>query len=307
MVCPRSAAGVLTRVLVLGAGGMLGHKLVQRLGQALDVWTSFRRFDARLQATGLFGRPQVLDGVDAWAPESVARALEAAQPEWVINCIGVIKQLTEGKEPREAIYLNALWPHLLAERCAAHGARLLHVSTDCVFSGRRGRYLETDPTDAEDLYGRTKALGEVDCPGCLTLRTSIVGRDLFASVSLIDWFLTQRGGRVRGFARAVYTGLTTDALSREIQHLVGMRPPLEGLYQVSSQPINKYDLLQLVNEAFDAGVTIDRDEEFFCDRSLVSDRYWRAVGREPPSWRAMVLEMANDPTSYDRIRSLKTD
>lgn len=295
------------RVLVLGGSGMLGHKLVQILSRDLEVSATFRRFDPRLRATGLYGKVQVLDGVDAWAPESVLRALDAAEPQWVINCIGVIKQLKEAKDPREAIYLNALWPHLLAEHCAARGTRLLHVSTDCVFSGRRGRYLESDVTDAEDLYGRTKALGEVGRPGCLTLRTSIIGRDLFANVSLIDWFLSQRQGRVRGFARAIYTGLTTEALSREINHLVGMRPALEGLYQVSSDPINKYDLLRLVNAAFGTGVTIDRDDEFVCDRSLASDRYWRAVGRKPPTWPGMVREMAADPTGYDVFRSPAPD
>jgi dTDP-4-dehydrorhamnose reductase len=294
----------MTRILVLGGGGMLGHKLVQRLGAHHEVWATFRRFDARLEATGLFDRGRLLDQVDAWSPDSVARAVEAVRPAWAVNCIGLIKQLEEAKDPREAIYLNALWPHLLADSCVSQGVRMLHVSTDCVFSGRRGRYLESDLTDAEDLYGRTKALGEVNRPGCLTLRTSIVGRDLSANVSLIDWFLAHSGGRVRGYARAVYSGLTTEALSREVGHLIGMPSPLEGLYQVSSHPISKFDLLHLVNQAFDAGVAIDRDEEFVSDRSLVSDRFWQAVGREPPSWQAMVVEMARDPTAYDRFRTL---
>jgi dTDP-4-dehydrorhamnose reductase len=244
----------------------------------------------------------VIEGVDAWELDTVRRAIAQVRPDWVLNCIGIIKQREEAQDPTQAIYVNALFPHLLGQACRQAGARLIHVSTDCVFSGRRGPYHETDPSDAEDLYGRTKYLGEVAGPGCLTIRTSIIGRDLLRSLSLVDWFLSQAGKEVRGYARVLYTGLTTTALSMELWRVMASYPHLEGLYQVSSAPITKFDLLVMLNEAFHTGTTILRDETEVSDRRLISDRYWRETAGRPPLWPKMVAELAADPTDYARFR-----
>ncbi len=283
---------------------MLGHKVWQVLGTEFQVYGTMRRFDDHLRRTGIFDEQRIVTNVDAWCLDSVRRAITETRPEWVINCVGIIKQKQIVHDPKQAIYINALFPHLLAEICAEHGSRLIHISTDCVFSGRKGSYLETDPSDAEDQYGRTKFLGEVSSPGCLTIRTSIVGRDLFSDESLFDWFLSQAGKRVKGYARAIYTGLTTPALSREIGRVISRFPSLEGLHQVSSVPISKYDLLQMVNTAFHAGITIDRDEDFVLDRSLLSDHYWEMTNSQAPSWQQMVAELSQDPTDYNGFRRL---
>ncbi len=295
----------MTRVLILGGGGMLGHKAWQVFrAQGGDVFVTFRHFDERLRATGMFEGSRVIEGVDAWELDTVQRAIAQARPDWILNCIGIIKQREEAKDPTQAVYVNALFPHLLGEACREAGARLIHVSTDCVFSGRRGPYRETDPSDAEDLYGRTKYLGEVPGPGSLTIRTSIIGRDLFRDLSLVDWFLSQAGKQVRGYARTLYTGLTTTALSRELWCLVSEQPSLEGLYQVASAPITKFDLLVMLNEAFHTETRIVRDETEVSDRSLVADRYWQETGGHRPSWTQMVAELAGDPTDYRRFRTL---
>jgi dTDP-4-dehydrorhamnose reductase len=223
------------------------------------------------------------------------------RPDVILNCVGVIKQLDAAKDARASIYTNALFPHLLAAEATERGARVIHVSTDCVFSGERGSYRETDFADARDLYGRTKLLGELPAPH-LTMRTSIVGRELFSSLSLLDWFLSQRGRRVRGFQRAIYSGFSTIALSREIARVISDRPKLAGLYHVSSEPIAKYDLLHLWRSAYGVDIEIEPDDAFLCDRSLLSGRYRADAGFTPPSWPEMVDEMARDATPYARIR-----
>ena len=293
----------MTRVLVLGGAGMLGHKAFQTLSERFETWVTFRRFDERLRASGLFPESRVIAGVDASALETVRDAVDRARPDVILNCVGVIKQLDAAKDARTSIYTNALFPHLLAAEASERGARVIHVSTDCVFSGDRGQYGEEDFADARDLYGRTKFLGELPAPH-LTMRTSIVGRELFTTLSLLDWFLSQRGGTVRGFRRAIYTGFSTIALSREIARVIGERPGLTGLYHVSSEPITKYDLLHLWREAYGVEVGIEPDDAFFCDRSLRSERYRADAGFTPPSWPDMVREMARDATPYERIRGL---
>lgn len=293
----------MTRVLIVGATGLLGHKVWQVLGRHCEVYGTVRRFDNRLRATGIFDEERMIKDVDAWNMDSVQRALKQVKPNWVISCVGLVKQKEIAHDPTQAIYINALFPHLLAEACCTDGIRVIQISTDCVFSGKRGKYTEADASDAEDLYGRTKFLGELTRSGCLTLRTSIVGRDLFSDYSLIDWFLSQAGGEVRGYDRAIYSGLTTAALSREVWKIISQYPDLEGLYHVSSPAVTKFALLQMVNTAFNTGINIIQDQQFNLDRSLVSDRYWSETRSSPPQWREMVDEMAGDPTNYREFHS----
>ena len=301
-VDPCDGRPITMRVMVLGAAGMLGHKAFQVFSRLFETVATFRCFDARLRSTGLFPQSQVIDGVDATELESVRRAIMEFRPNCVLNCIGIIKQLKEAKDARASIYTNALFPHLLAEICEDTGSRLVHVSTDCVFSGKCGRYTEEDQSDAEDLYGRTKFLGEVDYPHAITVRTSIIGRELFSNVSLVDWYLSQRVEKVRGFTNAIFTGLTTIALSRELARIIEQFPELSGLYQVSSEPISKYDLLNLLRISFGVDVAVEPFEEFRCDRSLRSDRYRAATGFRPAPWPAMINEMAADETPYEKQR-----
>lgn len=285
-------------VLVLGAAGMLGHRVMLDLAPRFDLVGTVRTSAASHANHPILGRMRLLGDVSADDLGSVERAIADTRPAAVVNCIGVIKQLPEAKSPLPAIAVNALFPHQLAQLCRAAGARLVHIGTDCVFSGRKGGYTEDDISDAEDLYGRTKYLGEVTGPGCLTLRTSIIGRELKGHVGLVDWFLAQRGRTVRGFARAIYTGLTARRLAGLIGDVLERHPGLEGLWQVSSDAVSKYELLGLLNDAFDLGATIERDEAFVCDRSLDSRRFRQATGFRPATWPEMVRELAEDPTPY---------
>jgi len=203
-----------------------------------------------------------------------------------------------------SISLNALLPHRVSLICRAAKIRMIHISTDCVFSGKKGNYLESDKSDAEDLYGRSKFLGEVAySPHSITLRTSIIGRELKTRLGLIEWFLSQKDGdTIRGYKHAIFSGFTTDELSRIIMSNIIPYPELTGLYHVSSDPINKYNLLQIANQVFGRRINILPDEDFFMDRSLDSTRFRQATGYQPPSWPEMIQELAKDSHFYDQLK-----
>ncbi|HEX2036605.1 MAG TPA: SDR family oxidoreductase [Chloroflexota bacterium] len=291
------------RVLVIGASGMLGHKLWQVLSPRYDTLVAARAAYDDFASLGIFEASRWYGGVDAGQVETLLRVVRSTRPDVIVNCVGVIKQRPEAQDPITAIRINALYPHQLYEIAGAAGAHLVHVSTDCVFSGSRGQYSEGDVPDPPDLYGRSKALGEIDAPGCLTLRTSIIGRELRSSYGLIEWFLSQSGGAIRGYARAIYTGLPTIIFAELLAELLA-RPTLpSGLLQLASEPISKYDLLLLARDAYGVDVEIDRDEAYRCDRSLTSHQFREATGLVAPPWPEMIRRMAADPTPYPSWRT----
>ena len=292
------------RVLILGGSGMLGHKLWQTLAPNFDAHVTLRGSPGAYARTGLFDPARSLGGVSAQDFDSVARAFAAVRPAAVVNCIGVVKQDAAAKDTLTSISVNALFPHRLAQLARASGARLIHLSTDCVFTGRAGNYNERDMPDAEDLYGRTKLLGEVEGSGCLTLRTSMIGRELSGAHGLVEWFLSQAGARVRGFRRAVFSGFTTGALADIIAWLVSEQKGLSGVWNVSAAPINKFDLLTLVKQVYGLDVEIEPDETFVCDRSLDSGRLRAETGFVPPAWPEMIERMRGDATPYEEFRRI---
>ncbi len=279
---------------------MLGHRLSHVFRDRFDSWGTVRGRGDEIKRLGLCKADRLLGGIDANNMQSVIEAFATSRPDSVINCIGIVKQLPLAQESLASIAINALFPHQLAQLCRMAGARLIHVSTDCVFSGRKGNYREEDTSDAEDLYGRTKFLGEVVGPGCLTLRTSIIGRELRGRLSLIEWLISRQGGRVSGYAGAIYSGLTTEVFAELVADLIENHPDLSGLWHVASDPINKYDLLGLVNDALGLGITIDRDESFVCDRSLDGNRFRKAINFTPPSWVRMIEGLAADRDLYTK-------
>jgi len=283
------------RFLILGATGMLGHKLMQRLTPGHEVWGTVR--GPVEQAPGIAGiaAARLIGGVTAADLASIRLAVERVRPEALLNCIGIVKQIDAAKDPVLSIAINALLPHQLADLCAAAGVRLIHFSTDCVFSGRRGPYRDADPPDPADLYGRSKLLGEVERRGCLTLRTSIVGRELRRGTGLFDWFFSRRGGEVRGYRNALYTGLTTLAMADLVRLLLESHPELSGVWQVSGEAIDKCRLLELVNQVCGLGIRILPDLDFQCDRRLDSSRFRAATGWAPPTWQSMIETMHADP------------
>lgn len=292
------------RLLILGGGGMLGHKLCQRLSGEFDVSATFRNA-AAYRDLDVFRGVQIIDGVEAMSGDGLRRAFDTAKPDVVINGVGIIKQLAEAKDPILSLEVNSLLPHRLLQLARECNARLFHISTDCVFSGRAGRYTEESVSDAEDLYGRTKFLGEVTEPPGLTLRTSIIGRELRTTTGLVEWFLSKKGQIVGGYTNAIYSGFTTGELARIISSIITKFPDLTGMYHVSSEPISKYHLLELVRDAFGVSIDITPDSSVVIDRSLNSDRFRQRTGFQPRTWPEMIAELASDPTPYDQWRSTR--
>jgi dTDP-4-dehydrorhamnose reductase len=290
------------KILVLGGSGMLGHRLWMNLRKNHEVWVTVRGEHNPFPHVSEFPEEFIRYRVDGLMFEEITRAMASIQPDLVINCIGLIKQMGHlARDPLFSIQLNSLLPHRISLICRAAKIRMIHVSTDCVFSGKRGNYKVDDQSDAEDLYGRTKFLGEVHYPHCVTLRTSIIGLELKNRLGLIEWFLAQEG-TIKGFTKAIYSGFTTDELSRIINDYVIPDNELHGLYQVSSEPISKYDLLMLAKESFKQDINILPEEDFFSDRSLNSTNFRTITGYQPPSWQAMIEEMASSYPFYEKLR-----
>jgi dTDP-4-dehydrorhamnose reductase len=277
-----------TAVLILGASGMLGNAALRLLAES----PGYRVVGAMRSAGAAEKLPAALranlrTSLDL---ERLEPLFAEVSPDVVVNCVGVVKQRQEAEDPLTAIPINALLPHRLARLCRASGARLIHVSTDCVFSGSKGFYREDDAPDPRDLYGRSKLLGEVDADNVITLRTSIIGHELGPPRGLLGWFLSQRG-RVKGYRRAVFSGLPTVELARVMRDFVIPRPEIKGVYHVSAEPINKYDLLALIASTYGFACEIVPDDEVVVDRSLDSAKFRRATGYVAPTWPQLIEAM----------------
>ena len=281
---------------------MLGHKLWQVFSTRFDTHATVRRSPAAYARYGIFDPDRLRDGVDAFQFDSIVRAVADLKPDVVVNGIGIIKQRAEAYDRVYALTINAILPHKLKSLCRVAGARLIQISTDCVFSGRRGMYTEKDESDATDLYGRSKLLGEVTGEGCLTIRTSLIGRELSTHYGLVEWFLSNAGKTVKGYTNAIFSGFPTLVLAEILSMVISDFPSLSGVWHVSSNPISKYELLKLIRAAYGVNVEIEPYEEFRADRGLDGMRFRGETGFEPLDWEAMVQAMAQDPTPYDQWR-----
>lgn len=287
------------RILILGGGGTLGHKLWQTLpGKFSDTFVSIRKKRDFYARCGLFAGPNVVDGLDLRDFSHLNTVLDELKPGVIVNCAGVTLRSKEALDKNSAISINALLPHRLAEWCSYNGARLIHFSTVCVYDGKKGAYTEDDAPDARDLYGVTKALGDVSAPFALTLRSSFIGREIFGGTELLEWFLSQKGKKIKGFRKALFTGLTTNKLAELVGGLIEKHPQLNGLYHVSSETVSKYDLLGLMKEAYRMDVEITPEDGFEMKRDLNGARFKKAAGFVCPPWKIMMAEMAADTTPY---------
>jgi dTDP-4-dehydrorhamnose reductase len=280
---------------------MLGHKLVQVLGVEHEVWAGIRRPFSEVEKYGVFAKDKTITISDVSNKAALTNVLNDLRPNVIINAAGVIKQVPDAADMATLIEINSLLPHRLAEIGTQIGARVITIGTDCVFSGQKGNYSETDVPDATDFYGRSKLLGELNAEHCLTLRTSIIGRELDTKHSLVEWFLANRGTTVTGFSRAIYSGMPTVVFATVIKDLLESPLDISGIYHVASSHISKYDLLQLINSYFKAGVEIEPTDEPTIDRSLIGSRFENATGIEIPDWHSMIAFMAADPTPYDDL------
>ena len=278
----------LMKLLILGAGGMLGHVLFSELKKYHQVWGTVR--------TNPWS-PEIFEGYNITSQKADLEKLESLvaklRPDVVINCIGIIKQLKESKDSVASIEVNSLVPHLISRISKNQKSKFIHFSTDCVFEGAKGNYRESDVADARDLYGLTKYMGEVADPHCFTFRTSIIGHELNSNLSLIDWFLAQKD-KCSGYHKAIYTGFPTVEIAKVLDEKILpalVKGDIFGVYQLSSEPINKLELLKLVSQIYGKRIEITPSEKIIVDRSLNSDLFRAKLHFEPRTWPEMILSM----------------
>lgn len=279
------------KVLVIGASGMIGSTVLRVLSEK-DDWAVFgtvRDESVKRFFTASIGE-RLIAGVDVENHDSLVKVLDQVRPDVVVNCAGLTKHKPEAEDPLVSIPINTLMPHRLAGLCKLVGARLIHVSTDCVFSGEKGSYTEDDFADARDVYGKSKALGEVDYQHAITLRTSTIGHELQSTYGLLDWFLSQQG-RCKGYTNAIFSGLPTVVFAQVVRDVVIPHAELSGLYHVAAKPINKFDLLKLIAEVYGKSIDIVPDEKLVIDRSLDATRFRLATGYTAPEWPELINTM----------------
>lgn len=279
------------RVLVLGASGMIGSTVLRVLSEKQD-WEVFG--SVRDESVKRFFSASIKErlraGIDVEHQNSLVNILDQIRPDVVVNCAGLTKHKPEAEDPLVSIPINTLMPHRLAGLCKLIGARLIHVSTDCVFSGEKGGYTENDFADARDVYGKSKALGEVHYPHAVTLRTSTIGHELQSQYGLLDWFLSQER-QCRGYNRAVFSGLPTVVFAQIVRDVVIPHKELSGLYHVAAKPINKFDLLKMIAEVYGKTIEIVPDDRLVIDRSLDGKRFQLATGYTAPAWPELIKLM----------------
>ena len=280
------------KILVLGASGMIGSAMYRVLSEktGLSVLGTLRSdVDRRFFAGAL--ADNLIAGVEMAQEDTLLEVFSRVRPEVVVNCIGLTKHRSEAGDPLQALTLNALLPHRLANLCSVAQARLIHVSTDCVFSGIKGGYAEGDTSDALDFYGKSKYLGEVSTyPHAITLRTSTIGHELHTQFGLLEWFLAQQGS-CKGFSQAIFSGMPSVVFAQIVRDVVIPRPTLSGLYHVAAQPINKFELLKLIARIYKKDIDIIPDRDLVIDRSLSGARFAEATGYIAPGWENMINHM----------------
>jgi dTDP-4-dehydrorhamnose reductase len=286
-------------VLILGASGMLGHMLVRVLSPRHRViGTTSSQYKAESPLAKLLDRESWIGGIDVRSLNQVDELVREIQPDVVINCVGVIKQKMESSNITDAITINSLFPHHLANLCQSQNSRLIHFSTDCVFEGTPGMKMVSDTPNATDLYGTTKRLGEVDYGDSITIRSSIVGAQIVGTESLFQWAISQKGKKIKGFTGALYSGLTTMTMSKVILEIVDNFPQLSGIQQIASEAITKHDLLRKLNAALGLNLDICPDNTIIYDRTLDGSEFVEQTGIRIPTWDEMIIEFAGDQAFY---------
>lgn len=282
------------KILVVGISGMLGHKIFLELqkNRNLKVFGMLRNIHNYKKAFAE-NTDGLIDGIHVENIENIDKHIGLIKPNYIINCIGVIKQNNAINKHLEVIKINSSFPHQLAALCTKHNSKLIHFSTDCVFSGNTGMYRESDMEDARDLYGRSKLIGEIDYDSHLTLRTSMIGHELKTKSSLLEWFLDQKGS-INGFSKAIFSGLPTITIARVLEKIITNHSNLEGVYHLAADPINKYDLLHLVKKIYSFDIQIKMEKNFLINRSLNSSRFFEDTKIVIPAWENLIKEMHQD-------------
>lgn len=290
------------KILIIGGNGMLGHKLVSEFQKNNEVWTTLQKEFSNFKKFGIFDQKKTFSGIDVKVTSDVENIIKEVEPDIIFNAVGIVKQRNDSKNITETLEINSIFPHKLAELAKKYKSKLILFSTDCVFNGIKGNYTESDQPDAADLYGISKRFGEINSDNCLTIRTSIIGRELISTHSLLEWFLSQTNKKVLGYENAIFSGFPTIVLAEIFKNMLDNFISLNGIYHISSTPINKYELLKLIKKYYEMEVEIEPFGDFRIDRSLDSEKFKKKTNFVSETWEKMIQKMVNDPFPYDKFR-----
>jgi dTDP-4-dehydrorhamnose reductase len=294
------------KILVLGGSGMWGHQAFLKLSDYFghdQVACTLRKSQSHYNQLGIYKGATVFDNLDFTSAGSALKCLNEYKPNWIINCVGLTPRKYDIKNEKLFFQINSELPQQLTLWAQENKAKLILFSTDCVFTGKKGEYTEIDRPDALDVYGRSKALGEIKAPQVLTYRLSKIGREIEGKTEIVEWLLSQKGKAVQGYSRAMYSGVTTNFMAAELIRVIEKFPEIEGLYQVSSPKISKFELLKLLNQVYTCGVEIQEKSDYAVDKSLNSDLYSEATGYKKPDWLDMIRTMKKEERiDYDSFK-----
>ena len=287
------------RILIIGVSGLIGHKLLQELSMYFEVFGTLHKKKNQYGKTPLFNGENIIENIDVSEFDNLIKVFKIVNPDVIINCVGITKRKINKNNSVEVISINSIFPHLLAKWADENKKRIIHFSTDCVFDGKIGNYSETSLTTAEDLYGRTKALGEINYQHTLTIRSSFIGQELFDKTELLDWFLSQNGKQIKGFTNTFYSGVSTLYMARVVKDIIQNYPNLNGLYQLAPEsPISKHDLLVIAKKVFQVNVDIIPDDTQRHFPTLDASKLRMAINLTVPSWEDMMTELAECKIIY---------
>lgn len=277
------------KILILGVNGLLGNRVFLNLSKnkKLNIYGLARKKSLNKS----FSAKKIIYGVDVSDFKKLRNTIKLLKPDVILNCVGVINKKIKSIKEAKVIKINSLLPHYLDNLSAQFKFKLIHISTDCIFKGNKNFYNENSLSDVDNLYGLSKSAGEINNNRSLTIRTSIIGHELNSQNGLVDWFLSQK--TVFGFANVIYSGMTTNELSKIIENCI-LRYNLRGLYQVSSAPISKFDLLKLINNIYNSNINIKKNISIKKKLVLKSDRFKKETKYRVSSWEKQIIVMKNE-------------
>ena len=291
------------RILILGGNGMIGHKMYQSISKIyIDTWVTLRNNLSTYNFSQFYNSEKVVDSINLANFENLIYILNKINPDIIINASGITIRRGIESLKSNSIILNSALPHFLNEWVTSNNKRLIHFSTDCVFTGSKGNYLDNDKKDAFDLYGITKSMGEViDSQYAITLRSSMIGSELENKTELFEWFLKQKNKTIKGFNKVIYSGITTTKMAEIVVKLIDQYPKLSGVYNISSKPISKFELLKSWNNIFDINANIEVDNSYTSNKNLVSDYFYKTISMEQPDWVELSNQLKIDNLSNNNL------
>jgi dTDP-4-dehydrorhamnose reductase len=296
----------MMKILVLGGSGMWGHQVFLKLSEYFgnsQVACTLKKNRSHYDRIQFFQNKTVFDGLDFRNFDVVYNLLGQYKPSWVINCVGLTPRKYDPKDEAHYFSINADLPHKLNNWCEINHSKLIHFSTDCVFTGKKGEYTESDIPDATDIYGKTKALGEVRSKSALTYRLSKIGREIEGKTEILEWALSQKGREINGFSKAIYSGVTTNFMAAELIRIIEKYPDLSGLFQVAGPKINKFELLKIINQVYECRLTIHEKIDYAVDKSLNCELYKQTTGFNQKDWLNMIMTMKKEERiDYDSFK-----